>query len=200
MAVARLRTERLVLRDWRDDDLAPFATLNADPRVTEFLPGPLTAAESDALAARIRAALARHGFGLWAVQIAGGAPFIGFVGLSMPLFAATFTPCTEIGWRLASQHWGHGYASEAARAALGYGFERLGLDEIVAFTSAGNVRSRAVMERIGMTRSPADDFEHPSLSENDPLRPHVLYRARRGPITRPMRPSGRSPSGESPPR
>jgi len=178
MTVACLRTERLVLRDWRDDDLAPFAALNADPRVTEFLPGPLTRAESDALAARIRGALARYGFGAWAVEVMGGAPFIGFVGLSVPLFAAAFTPCTEIAWRLAAEHWGRGYATEAAGAALAYGFEQLGLEEIVAFTTAGNTRSRAVMERLGMTRSPADDFEHPSLAHDDPLRPHVLYRAR----------------------
>ena len=178
MPVAALKTERLVLRDWRDDDLAPFAALNADPRVAEFLPAALTRAESDALADRIRASLGCHGFGLWAVEIQGGAPFIGLVGISVPLFAAAFTPCTEIGWRLAHAHWGHGYATEAARAALAYGFEQLGLEEIVAFTTADNVRSRAVMERLGMTRSAADDFEHPALASGDPLRPHVLYRIR----------------------
>ncbi len=167
-----------MLRNWRDADLPPFAALNADPRVAKFLPAPLGRAESDALAARIRAALARYGFGLWAVEVRDGAPFIGFVGLSVPLFAAAFTPCTEIGWRLAPAHWGHGYATEAARAALAYGFERLGLGEIVAFTAADNVRSRAVMERLRMTRSARDDFDHPSLPEGHALRRHVLYRAR----------------------
>jgi ribosomal-protein-alanine N-acetyltransferase len=176
MRVVRLRTERLVLRDWRDSDLDPFAAINADGRVMEFMPALLTRAESDALAARLRSDLRAHGFGLWAVEVRGGPPFIGFVGLSVPLFAASFAPCTEIGWRLAHAQWGQGYATEAARAVLSYGFERLALDEIVAFTAAGNTRSRAVMDRIGMERSSSDDFAHPSLAEDHPLRHHVLYR------------------------
>jgi RimJ/RimL family protein N-acetyltransferase len=177
MPVVELSTERLRLRAWRDSDLEPFAAMNADARVMEFLSAPLTRAESDALATRIRTTFATYRFGLWAVEVLGGAPFIGFVGLSGPLFAAHFAPCTEVGWRLAHAHWGHGYAAEAAREVLSYGFEQLALDEIVAFTAAGNARSRAVMERIGMEHSPADDFEHPSLAEGHPLRHHVLYRA-----------------------
>jgi RimJ/RimL family protein N-acetyltransferase len=125
----------------------------------------------------MRSELAERGFGLWAVEVPGVAPFIGFTGLSVPHFEAPFTPCVEIGWRLAREHWGCGYAPEAARAALSFGFERLGLAEIVAFTAAGNARSRRVMEKIGMTHDPADDFEHPSLPAGHRLRRHVLYRA-----------------------
>jgi RimJ/RimL family protein N-acetyltransferase len=150
--------------------------MNADPRVMEFFPKLLDRAESDALAARIRDAFARRGFGLWAVEVPGVADFIGFVGLTVPHFEAHFTPCVEIGWRLARDHWGHGYASEAARAALDFGFWHLGLHEIVSFTTEANQRSRAVMERIGMIRSPADDFDYPALPEGHPLRRHVLYR------------------------
>ncbi|RYG46011.1 N-acetyltransferase [bacterium] len=171
-----LVTPRLVLRGWREDDLAPFAELNADARVVEFLPGPMTREESDAMAERIQGHFRERGFGLWAVEVAGVLPFIGFVGLSVPRFEAGFTPCVEIGWRLAADHWGRGYATEAARAALDYGFATLGLAEIVSFTVPGNRRSRTVMEKIGMRRDPADDFLHPILPEGHPLRPHVLYR------------------------
>jgi RimJ/RimL family protein N-acetyltransferase len=174
-----LETSRLRLRLWRDDDFAPFAALNADPRVMEHFPGILARAESDALAARIRDGLLNRKFGLWAVAVPGVAEFIGFVGLTEPSFSAPFTPCVEIGWRLAYDYWGHGYATEAALAALGYGFERLGLREILSFTTPANQRSRNVMERIGMTRNPADDFDHPRLPEGHPLRKHVLYRALR---------------------
>ena len=174
-----IQTPRLLLRPWRDADLAPFAAMNADPVVMEFFPRPLDRAESDAAVARIRDHFAARGFGLWAVEVPDVADFIGFVGLAVPRFEAHFTPCVEIGWRLAREHWGRGYATEAARAALGFGFEELALDEIVSFTAPANVRSRAVMERIGMTRSPEDDFDHPTLPEGHPLRRHVLYRARR---------------------
>jgi RimJ/RimL family protein N-acetyltransferase len=172
-------TQRLALRLWRDEDLAAFAALNADPRVMEFFPKPLDRAESDALAARIRENLTRRGFGLWAVEVPGVADFIGFVGLSVPQFEAHFTPCVEIGWRLAYEYWGAGYATEAALAVLDFGFERLALDEVVSFTTSANRRSRGVMERIGMTRTPADDFDHPALAEGHPLRRHVLYRIKR---------------------
>jgi RimJ/RimL family protein N-acetyltransferase len=145
----------------------------------EFFPKPLERAESDALAARICDHFTRHGFGLWAVEVPGIADFIGFVGLSVPRFQAHFTPCVEVGWRLAHEHWGRGYATDAARAALDFGFRRLALEEIVSFTVPANQRSRRVMERIGMTRTPADDFDHPALPEAHPLRPHVLYRANR---------------------
>lgn len=174
-----LTTERLILRPWRPDDRVPFAALNADPRVMEYLGGPLTAAQSDAFAARIEAGFATHGFGLWAAGVKGGAPFIGYVGLAVPAFEAHFTPCVEVGWRLAAESWGHGYASEAARAALAWGFEVRELPEIVSFTTEANRRSRQVMERIGMRRQVQDDFAHPALPPDHPLRPHVLYRITR---------------------
>jgi RimJ/RimL family protein N-acetyltransferase len=176
-----IRTPRLLLRPWRDEDLPAFAALNADPKVMEFFPKPLDRAESDALAARIRDHFARRGFGLWAVEVPGIADFIGFVGLAVPGFEAHFTPCVEVGWRLAREHWGRGCATEAARAALEFGFLRLGLDEIVSYTVPANRRSRGVMERLGMTRAPADDFDHPLLPEGHPLRRHVLYRASQRP-------------------
>ena len=173
----QLRTPRLRLRAWRAADLPLFADLNADPIVTEYLGGPLTRAQSDALAERIAAQFVL-GFGLWAVEVRDGASFAGFVGLSRPQFQAHFTPCIEVGWRLAREYWGHGYASEAARAAISDGFERVGLREIVSFTAVENMRSRAVMERLGMRRSPDEDFEHPLLAPGHPLRRHVLYRLR----------------------
>jgi ribosomal-protein-alanine N-acetyltransferase len=171
-----LRTERLLLRRWRDSDRAAFAALNADPRVMEHMPRLLARAESDALAERIQAHFAEHGFGLWAVEVPEVAAFAGFVGLSVPAFEAHFTPCVEIGWRLAAEHQGRGYAGEAARAALAFGFDRLGLREIVAFTVPANTRSWRLMEKLGMRRDPADDFDHPLLPEGHPLRRHVLYR------------------------
>lgn len=174
-----LATARLRLRPWRDDDLPAFAALNADPDVMAHLPGPLDRAGSDAMAARIGEHFRRRGFGFWAVEVPGVAPFAGFVGLAIPRFEAHFTPCIEIGWRLARDYWGRGYATEAARVALDFGFRELDLAEVVAFTVPANLPSRAVMERLGMARSPADDFDHPALPEGSPLRRHVLYRARR---------------------
>jgi RimJ/RimL family protein N-acetyltransferase len=171
-----LETERLLLRRPRAADRAPFATMNADPRVMEYFPAPLAREDSDAAMARMESHFAARGFGLWAVEVKGGAPFIGLVGLAAPSFAAAFMPCVEISWRIAAEHWGRGFATEAARASLAFGFERLGLAEIVSFTTVGNVRSRRVMEKLGMARSRADDFEHPSLPVGHPLRPHVLYR------------------------
>jgi RimJ/RimL family protein N-acetyltransferase len=175
---ATIRTDRLHLRLWRDEDLAAFAALNADPVVMEHFPKLLDRAESDALAARFRDHFEYHGFGNWAVEVPGIAEFIGFVGLTVPRFEAHFTPCVEIGWRLAHAYWGRGYATEAARAALEFGLGQLTLDEIVSFTVPANRRSWRVMERIGMTRNPADDFDHPALAEGHLLRRHVLYRAR----------------------
>jgi len=174
-----LRTSRLVLRRWRDDDREPFAALNSDPAVMEFLPAILTRAQSDAMIDRMEAAFEERGFGFWAVEIAGGEPLIGFVGLSVPRFEAAFMPAVEIGWRLAAVHWGEGYASEAARAALEFGFGVMELDEIVAYTTVRNARSRAVMERIGMTRDVDGDFDYPPLPEGHPIRPQVLYRIAR---------------------
>jgi RimJ/RimL family protein N-acetyltransferase len=175
-APPRLRTARLLLRGWRAEDRAPFAALNADPRVMRFMPRRLGRAASDALADRIEAEFARRGFGLWALEVPVGAPFAGFVGLSVPRFQAPFTPCVEIGWRLAAEQQGRGYASEAAREVLRFAFDEAGLSQVVSFTTEANLASRRVMEKIGMLRDPADDFLHPELAEGDPLRPHVLYR------------------------
>lgn len=170
-----LRTERLLLRPWRDSDEAPFAKMNADPRVMEHYPEVLTREQSDEFVLRIRKHFDQHGFGLWAVELADE-PFIGFVGLQWVPFQAHFTPCVEIGWRLAAQHWHRGYAVEAAREALRFGFEQLALDEIVAMTVPANHRSLAVMKRLGMSHNEADDFDHPRLAEGHRLRRHVLYR------------------------
>ena len=178
--MTELRTPRLRLRQWSDADLEPFAELNADPEVMRHFPAPLTRARSDALALGQRVLIAERGWGLWAVEVVESSAFIGFVGLSEANFDAHFTPAVEVGWRLARAHWGHGYATEAARAAIAHGFDEVGLDEIVSFTTVGNDRSRRVMERLGLTHDPADDFEHPLLAPGDPLRPHVLYRIRRG--------------------
>jgi RimJ/RimL family protein N-acetyltransferase len=174
-----LRTERLWLRPWRSSDREPFARLNADPRVMEYFPAPLSRGESVRLADQIQSHIDQYGWGLWAVEIPGVAPFGGFIGLAIPHFEAPFMPCTEIGWRLDPDHWGHGYATEGARAILGFAFHTLGLDEIVSFTTAANHRSRRVMERIGMVRDPTDDFDHPSLPVGHVLRSHVLYRIRK---------------------
>ena len=176
--VPTLTTERLVLRPWRDSDLAPFAALNADPEVMAHFPVFLTREQSDAMAGRIAARLAERGFGWWAAEVPGVAPFIGFIGLSVPSFQAPFTPCVEVGWRLAREHWGRGYATEGAREALRFGFEELGLAEIVSLTTTTNERSQAVMRRLGMTCDPADDFDHPSLPAGHKLARHVLYRLR----------------------
>jgi RimJ/RimL family protein N-acetyltransferase len=177
--IEELRTDHLLLRRWVTADREPFAALNADARVMEHFPSVLTREESDGRVDRIEAHFAEHGFGLWAVEIPGVAPFAGFVGLSIPQFEAHFTPCVEIGWRLAAPYWGRGYATEAARAALAFGFEELELDEIVSFTVPENVRSRRVMERIGMRHDPAGDFDHPLLPEGHRIRRHVLYRIAR---------------------
>ncbi len=184
------RTERLLLRRWREDDRQPFADLNADPEVMRHFPAPLTRADSDRLAGLADQELGDRGYGLWAVEVPGADPFIGFVGLNQPRFDAHFTPAVEVGWRLARRAWGRGYATEAARAALALGFAQAGLAEIVSFTVPANLRSRAVMERLGMRRDPADDFDHPALPEGHPLRRHVLYRLRREDWAAP----GRTPS------
>ena len=179
-----LRTERLLLRAFRDEDLAPFAAINADPRVMEQMPGLLSREESDAMVGRIRAHVARTGFGLWAVEVVGHGEeqgrepgrFIGFAGLATVPFEAHFTPAVESGWRLGLDDRRLGYATEAARAALGFAFERLALREVVSFTTTTNVRSRRVMEKLGLTHDERDDFDHPRLPEGHPLRRHVLYR------------------------
>ncbi len=175
--MTELRTPRLLLRPWRDTDLAPFAALNADPEVRRWFAGTLTREESDAQAAQLQEHITTHGFGFWAVEAPGTAPFIGFVGLKHVAFAAPFAPAVEIGWRLARAHWGQGYATEAARAALAHAFGPLDLKEVVSFAVPGNQASRRVMERIGMTHDPGGGFDYPGLPEGHPFRHHVLYRA-----------------------
>jgi len=174
-APIELETARLKLRRWRDADRAPFAALNADPAVMEFFPAPQSREASDASIDAWQAQLESRGWSNWAVELVESGEFIGFVGLSVPRRALPCSPCVEVGWRLARRFWGRGLASEAARAALGAGFERIGLAEIVSFTALGNLRSRAVMERIGM-QDAHQDFEHPGVPEGHSLRPHCLYR------------------------
>jgi len=172
--VIQLETSRLRLRPWRDEDFAPFAALNADPQVMAHFPATLDRAESDVLAARCQSLIEAQGWGFWATEIKASGDFIGFVGLHRPIAELPFSPCVEIGWRLARPFWGQGYASEAARAALSFAFNDLALAEVVAFTSLENRRSQAVMERLGMRR--AENFEHPALPPGHPLREHCLYR------------------------
>jgi len=174
-----LETERLRLRRWKAEDCEPFARLNADARVMEFFSKTATREASDAMAERIERGFAQHGFGLYALELRETGEFIGFTGLAVPEFDAPFMPSVEIGWRLAFEHWGRGLATEAARAALRYGFEELGLTEIVAFTVPANKRSWRVMEKIGMTHDPRGDFDHPKVPEGSALKRHVLYRARK---------------------
>jgi RimJ/RimL family protein N-acetyltransferase len=175
--VGVIETPRLILRPWRDSDLAPFAEQNADPFVMRFLLGPLSREESDAYVARARNDLIETGFCKWAVEAPGVAPFIGAVGLNRVRFEASFTPAVEVAWRLHRSYWGQGYATEAARAAIEDGFTRLGLTEIVALTTLSNVPSMRVMEKLGMTRT--IEFDHPSVPEGNPLRRHILYRLAR---------------------
>lgn len=174
-----LRTSRLVLRRLHEADREPLARINADPRVAEFLPGALTRAQSDEMFDRIEAHFEVHGFCFWAVDVVDGPVCIGLAGLAVPRFEAHFMPAVEIGWRFSPEYWGRGYATEAARAALRFGFEEAGLREIVAFTVPANTRSRRVMERIGMSHDAADDFDHPSLPTGHPLQRHLLYRISR---------------------
>ena len=177
MAIA-LRTSQLVLRPWRDEDIADFAEMSADPVVMEYLlPLSERGLSADTWVARKRAHWEEHGFGQWVVELPGEASFIGVVGLETVSYDAHFTPAVEVAWRLVRAYWGRGYATEAAKAALDYGFGEVGLGEIVALTVPANQRSRRVMERLGMTQSPQDDFDHPRLPEG-PLRRHVLYRLR----------------------
>jgi RimJ/RimL family protein N-acetyltransferase len=173
--VSELTTDRLLLRHWRAGDRGPFAEMNGDPEVMRYFPATLTRRSSDELADRIGANVARRGWGLWALEERATGRFIGFTGIEPAQFEASFTPAVEIGWRLARAAWGHGYATEAARAAAAFAFEHLELDEIVSFTAQHNARSRAVMRRLGMRHDAAHDFDHPRVSD-DRLRRHVLYR------------------------
>jgi len=171
-----LRTERLLLRRWQPSDLAPFAAINADPLVMGYLPAPLSAAESAGLMGRLERWFEARGYGLWAVEIPGEAALIGFVGLTPVDSGMAFAPAVELGWRLARAFWGRGLATEAALETMRFGFDELELPELVACTATGNLRSRRLMERLGMRRDPAEDFEHPQLPAGHPLRAHVLYR------------------------
>ena len=171
-----LETPRLRLRRWRDADREPFRRMNADPCVMEFFPACLTPEESDALADRIEAHMERHGFSMYAAELKDTGEFTGFVGMGWTPFDAHFTPCVEIGWRLDRAFWNRGLATEGARECLRHGFEELALEEVVAMTVPANARSRRVMEKLGMTRDEADDFDHPRIAEGHPLRRHVLYR------------------------
>jgi len=168
------QTDRLYLRQWHPSDLAPFAELNADPRVMEHFPALLSRAASDAMAQRCHALIAERGWGLWAAELKSTGEFIGFVGLHTPSAELPFSPCVEVGWRLAFRFWGHGYAAEGGRAALRVAFDELGMKEVVSFTAVRNMRSRAVMTRLGMRE--AERFEHPHIAEGHALRPHCLYR------------------------
>ena len=168
-------TERLVLRQWTLADRPPFADLNADPNVMEYFPAQLSHAESDAMADRCESLISERGWGFWAAETKQQRQFIGFVGLHIPVAGLPFSPCVEIGWRLASSFWGMGYATEAAEGALKIGFDVLQLPEIVSFTTVANSRSRAVMERLGM-RQDVSTFEHPDLPLGSELREHCLYR------------------------
>lgn len=166
----------VTLRQWRDADLPAFTQMNADAAVMEYFLRRLTAEESAAFLHRIRGAIERDGWGLWAVDVDG--QLAGFTGLSRPTFAAHFTPCVEIGWRLRREFWGRGIAYAAARLAEQFAFSRLGLAELVSFTATLNLRSRRLMERLGLQHDAKDDFRHPHLPDNHPLQPHVLYRKR----------------------
>lgn len=171
-----IKTDRLILRQWQEWDLEPFAKLNADPRVREHFPSVLTRQESDKSVEILSAHIDKCGWGFWAVSLIDTDEFVGFIGLEDVNFTTHFTPAVEIGWRLAFEHWNKGYATEGALASLRYGFETLKLKEIVSFTVVNNSRSRSVMEKIGMHRDPKDDFAHPKLPEGHPLSTHVLYR------------------------
>lgn len=179
MASTQLQTERLVLRQWHDDDLWDLAELNADPDVMEHFPAPMTAEQSAEMLGIQQSLLEAGRPAYFAVDVWATSEFIGFIGLNVPRFDAAFTPCVEIGWRLKRAAWGNGYATEGADAVLRYGFVTLGLPEIVAFTATQNTRSRAVMERLAMTHDPNDDFDHPALPVGGPLTRHVLYRKAR---------------------
>jgi ribosomal-protein-alanine N-acetyltransferase len=173
-----LETDRLLLRRWKDSDREPFAEMNADPQVMEFFPVCLSREESDRFVDRIETHFDNHGFGLFAAEVKAEAKFIGFIGLYVATFQAHFTPCVEIGWRIAAPYWNRGLATEGSRKVVEFGFERLHLDSIVSFTVPENVASRRLMEKLGMTYNPADDFDHPKLPEGHRLRRHVLYRLR----------------------
>jgi RimJ/RimL family protein N-acetyltransferase len=177
MKPATLEGARVRLRRWEERDREPFAELNADPVAMQYFPSTLTREQSDAVIDRLQAAIDERGWGFWCLEVGGGC--VGFTGLAIPSFDAPFMPAIEIGWRMLPRYWGRGLATEAARLALAWGFDVLEAREIVAFTVPANARSLAVMDRLGMRRDPAGDFEHPRIPVGHPLRRHVLYRISR---------------------
>jgi RimJ/RimL family protein N-acetyltransferase len=176
---AFLRTGRLILRRWRESDLDPFARLSGNPHVMRFFDRTRTRDECAAFIERTRQTIDNYGFGIWALELIDGDPFIGFVGFFRTSEEFSFGPAVEIGWRLAEAHWGKGYAPEAAQAALADAFSRLDTDEIIAMTAIGNLPSRRVMEKLGMGHDPAETFDHPRIPVGNPARGHVLYRLSR---------------------
>ena len=189
-----IETERLRMREWRDDDLAPLARIFSDTRVREYFPSTLDEEQSAEWLERNRQHFADHGYGMWAIESRQEAALIGYLGLVQVNFVSHFTPAVEIGWGFAHDAWGQGYASESGRAALGHGFEQLGLDEIVSMTVPANTRSWGLMRGLGMRRNPDEDFDHPNVPGGHPLRPHVLYRLAAEEWRRRARPS---PNGSS---
>lgn len=176
MQISEIRTARLLLRRWCDDDLEQVVEMNSDPKVMEFIGPPLNEDQSKAMMERARESWEQRGYGRFAVEVLASGSVIGFVGLAQTRIDAHFAPAVEIGWRLSTEYWGHGYATEGAIAVRDFAFEELGLPEIVSFTSKNNLRSRRVMEKIGLLRNPLDDFEHPNSSLDNTLRDNVLYR------------------------
>ena len=176
-----ITTERLILRAWKNEDVLPYAEMNADPRVREFFPSVLTREHSEAEDRRLQAIYDEDGFCFFAAELIKTGEFVGFIGLLTMTFAVPFIaqPAVEIGWRLSHKYWGKGLATEGARGAVRYAFETLKLHEILAITVPANVRSRRVMEKIGMKHLPELDFDHPGVPVGHPLRPHVLYALKR---------------------
>ena len=172
-----IETARINLRPWLPNDLEPFAALNADPEVTRYFPAPLSREQSDSMAHKCQSLIAERGWGLWAAQCRESGEFLGMIGLHVPTVALPFAPCVEIGWRLAQEHWGKGYATEGAQAALEFAFNELQLEELVSFTSIHNTRSEAVMQRLGMQRQP-ETFSHPAVEAGHWLSEHCLYKIR----------------------
>lgn len=179
--MTQLQTERLILRRWRSEDLEPFAQLNADPDVMKHFPATLSSSETKNMIDRMESHFEERGFGLFAAELLASSEFIGFIGLSVPQYETHFTPCVEIGWRLAKKYWNRGLATEGAREVLRYAFSTLQLTEVVSFTAVGNLSSRRVMEKLRMSHNPKDNFDHPKIAEGHPLRPHVLYRISKNP-------------------
>ncbi len=174
-----IETERLVLRRWSDQDRDGFAALNADPEVMEHFPGILAREESDQLLNQFERHFEEFGFGLWAVETRWSPRLVGFAGLAVPTFRTHFTPAVEIGWRFARAEWGNGFATEAAKAALDFGFDEADLEDVLSWTVPANERSQEVMIRLGMSRAPELDFDHPRLLDDARLRHHIVYRITR---------------------